>query len=499
MDIGYRPSNTTLAGYSFLITEYNLAVPLPDLLFSIGEKHVKLTDQRWKILTPRYQPAETLFAHLTFALKNEGIFLWVLKALFQKIDPQTIEEIVLNEPTSIYSRKIWFLYEWLLEHQLNLEDLHQGNYTDLVNSKLQYPGPSKKIRRQRIRNNLPGNIHFCPLIRRTEKLDSLIEKDLQALASEYIKACHSDVLSRAASFLLLADSKASYVIEGEKPPHTRIERWGRIIGQAGQTQLSLNELERLQNIVIADNRFVMPGLRLEGGFIGLHDRVTGMPLPEHISAKPDDLELLINGLLKAYALLINSDYPPVLLAASLAFGFVFIHPFEDGNGRLHRYLFHHILAETGFVKKGLVFPVSTVILERIDRYREILQNYSNPRLAFIDWHQTLNNNVEVVNETVDLYRYFDATLQAEFLYECVDYTVEVSLPKEVDYLNKRDLFVSGINLILELPDRMMDLLIRFLEQNNGQLSKRALEKEFESLTQAEVELIEQKYAECFGR
>ncbi|MFC0220163.1 Fic family protein [Pseudochelatococcus lubricantis] len=28
-------------------------------------------------------------------------------------------------------------------------------------------------------------------------------------------------------------------------------------------------------------------------------------------------------------------------AAVLAFGFVYIHPFEDGNGRLHRYLIRH--------------------------------------------------------------------------------------------------------------------------------------------------------------
>ncbi len=64
----------------------------------------------------------------------------------------------------------------------------------------------------------------------------------------------------------------------------------------------------------------------------------------------------------------------------LGFRLLFTHPFEDGNGRIHRYLFHHVLAESGFVPKGLVFPVSAVILERIDDYRKILQWYSKPRL-----------------------------------------------------------------------------------------------------------------------
>ena len=60
---------------------------------------------------------------------------------------------------------------------------------------------------------------------------------------------------------------------------------------------------------------------------------------------------------------------PVLAAAVLAFGFVYAHPFEDGNGRIHRYLIHHILAERGFNPPGVVFPVSAAILDRIDDYR----------------------------------------------------------------------------------------------------------------------------------
>jgi len=34
----------------------------------------------------------------------------------------------------------------------------------------------------------------------------------------------------------------------------------------------------------------------------------------------------------------------VIAAAILAFGLVYVHPFVDGNGRIHRYLIHHVLA-----------------------------------------------------------------------------------------------------------------------------------------------------------
>ena len=422
----------------------------------------------------------------------------MLKALFTQIEPKLIADLVHSEPTGAYSRRIWFLYEWLCEKKLDIEDATTGNFVPLINDALQYPGPFRVSKRHRVRNNLPGTREFCPLIRRTDKLDRFINMDLSQIAIDHIGKTHPDLLYRAAAFLLLKDSKASYRIEGESPPHSRIERWGKIIGEAGQRKLSIEELEYLQSVVIADKRFIMPGCRIEGGFVGDHDRATGMPMPVHISARAEDLESLLSGLIEIYRLLDDSDYNAVLMAALIAFGFVFIHPFEDGNGRIHRYLFHHVLAEKGFVSKGLVFPVSAVILQRIDDYRQTLDHYSKPRLELIDWRPTEKNNVEVLNDTADLYRYFDATQQAEFFFECVEETVNKTLPEEVYYLTKYDLLNDFIKNYIDMPDKLVDLLIRFLGQNNGKLSKRARDMEFNQLADAEIQAIEQKYDDIFG-
>src|SRR5699024_6020054 len=148
---------------------------------------------------------------------------------------------------------------------------------------------------------------------------------------------------------------------------------------------------------------------------------------------------------------------------------------------------------TGFVPKGLVFPVSAVILERINPYRITLEAFSRPRLDYIDWHPTPRNNVAVTNDTLDLYRYFDATKQAEFLYGCVAHTVEHTLPEEVDYLQKHDAFVAFVESRLDMPARLIDLLVRFLQQNNGVLSKRARSKEFAALTDAEASDLEARF------
>jgi hypothetical protein len=487
-----------IAGYSALIQAHDLKVPVPDHLCAIGTKHKKFNHGRWHIFTPRHRPEDTLYGHLIFALKYEGIDLAILNTLFQEIEAKEIQTIICSEPTGSYSRRLWFLWEWLREEQLDIGDATTGNFIPLINNKLQYEGKSYPSKRHRVRNNLPGTRNFCPLIRKTKKLEQKIGKTLSETAIENIGQIHSDLLSRAAAFLLLKDSKASYTIEGETPPHSRIVRWGRIIGEAGQRKLNIPELEYLQQLVISDNRFIEPGLRKQGGFVGEHDRDTGMPMPDLISARPDDLRALMNGLIDTYALLCQDDFDPVLMAAIMAFGFVFIHPFEDGNGRIHRYLFHHVLAEKGFVPKGLIFPISAVILERIDDYRKILEHFSKPRLDLIEWRPTEKNNVDVLNETIDLYRYFDATKQAEFFFECVEETVNKTLPDEVEYLKKYDLLNEFIKNYIDMPDKLVDLLIRFLSQNDGMLSKRARKREFEKLTNPEILAIERKYAEIFG-
>ncbi|WP_225673058.1 hypothetical protein [Bradyrhizobium hereditatis] len=44
---------------------------------------------------------------------------------------------------------------------------------------------------------------------------------------------------------MLADNRASFEIEGERPPRNRLERWGRAVVQAGKHALTLEEIVRL--------------------------------------------------------------------------------------------------------------------------------------------------------------------------------------------------------------------------------------------------------------
>lgn len=492
------PETGFLTGYGAVIQYYKLEVPIPVTLALISKKNKKYNKPGWIVFGPKYQPSDTLTGHLVFALKYEGVNLLFFKKLFERIDQSEVVTIIMSEYSGQYMRKIWFLYEWLMQKKLPIADLTFKNFIPLLDDKLQYASTlSINSSRHRIRNNLPGTVNFCPLIRRTEKLEDYISRNLAKKTVEVIHGIHKDILLRTSAFLLLKDSKASFTIEGEKPTQNRALRWGKAIGQAGSKPLSKEELLRLQQIVIENSRFVDMGLRKKGGFVGEHDRTTGEPIPEHISARWQDLNKLIDGLIETAKLLESNSFHPVLSATKIAFGFVFIHPFEDGNGRIHRYLIHHLLSVMKFTPQGITFPVSSAILDRIDDYRKVLETYSQPILDFIKWKRTEDNNVEVLNETIDYYRYFDATIQSEFLFECIESTIDSIIPQEVAYLQKYDAMKTWLDDNFEMPDRMVALLIRFLEQNKGLLSKRVIEKEFLALSASEIKRIESKYQSIF--
>jgi Fic/DOC family len=491
------PEAATPAGYATLIDALHLRVPLPRTLSATGPRHKQYQQDGWHIYTPRHAPTADLDGHLTFALKYEGLDLGVLKALFRATGPAPIEAMVRATPTGTYARRAWFLYEWLLGSRLDLPDADKGAYASVVDPDQQWAGPGKTSQRHRVKNNLPGTPAFCPMIAWTDTLRTLTARDLHARARAAVANVPADLLARTAAFLLLQDSKSSFAIENEHPPRDRIQRWGRAIGEAGRRPIDLDELLRLQRIVIGDGRFVRLGLREDGGFVGEHDRDTRMPIPDHISARPEDLRSLIDGLI-AFDRAAAPHLDPVLAAAALAFGFVYIHPFADGNGRLHRYLIHHVLAERGFNPPGVVFPVSAAILDRIDDYRRTLETYSARLLPLIEWRPTDENNVEVLNDTGDFYRFFDATPHAEFLYQCVERTIDVDLPAEAKFLKAHDGFQRALANIVDMPDRTADLLFSFLRQNDGVLSQRGRDKEFAKLREDEIAQIESAYAAAFA-
>lgn len=493
------PESAWPVGHAALIDRYGLRVPLPPVLTAVTSRHHPSSTTTWRLLTPRHAPTDTLGAHLELALKWEGVDLAVLAALFRTVPDEEIAAVARAKPTGAYARRLWFLHEWLTGRELDLAELPKVRAVPALDPDQHFAvSVGRPSPRHKVNDNLPGTRDFCPLVRRTPTLDRYLSRGLDRKAREMIGRTHADIVARAAAFLLLKDSRSSFGIEGERPSSQRAARWAQAIGEAGSRPLSLAELERLQRVVLGDTRFVRLGLRTEGGFIGLHDRETQEPIPDHISARAEDLRSLLDGIVAYGQRMIAGGIDPVIGAAAMAFGFVYVHPFEDGNGRLHRWLIHHVLATAGHNPPGVVFPVSAAILREIATYRAVLEAYSRPLLPFIEWRPTRDGNIEVLNDTADYYRFFDATPHAEFLYYCVEQTVERDLPGEVAYIEAYDRFAREVQEIVDMPDHTVELLHRFLRKGDGHLSKRGRENEFARLTDAEAERIEHLYADSFA-
>jgi Fic/DOC family len=492
------PSGTKLAGLAALAHALSVQAPVrrPSC---VSEKHIRGSRRQedvWTVFDRRYWPGDTFDDHLTFALRHEDVDLLILKRVFEAVSLNTMTAFVRTAPSGNATRRAWFLYEALTDRTLKVPDAPEAAALDLLDPEAYFTGKPRLSKRHRVRDNLLGTGRFCPVIRRTKALADFLARDVAKEAAQTIGRTGAHLVARAASFMLLADSRASFEIEGERPPRNRLERWSRAAIQAGKNKLTFDETIRLHALLIEDTRFVRAGLRPDGVFLGERDH-KGDPLPEFIGARPEDLNDLITSMLRANDRMYDDGLDPVLQAAATAFGFVYVHPFQDGNGRLHRCLIHHVLAERRFTPPGMIFPVSSVMLDRIDDYRATLQAHSRPLMAFIDWRPTSDRNVEVLNDTGDLYRYFDCTGAAEFLYTCVLRTVQQDLPREIDYLRRHDEALSRVMEAVEMPDRLAETLIMFIRQNNGTLPNKRRANEYKKLSDREVGLLESIVRDAF--
>src|SRR5438132_12517292 len=295
------PENSKLAGFAALVNALSIEAPVrrPSC---VSEKHIRGSHREeafWTVFDRRYWPGDTFGDHLSFALRHERIDLLVWKRMFETVPAASMAEFVREAPNGMPNRRAWFVYELLTVRNIKkVSDAENVTAINVLDPEAYFTGKPRLSKRHRVRDNLLGTGRFCPVIRRTKTLTDFLALDLSARARETVGRTGAHLFARAASFMLLADSRASFEIEGERPPRNRLERWGRAVMQAGKNRLTLDEIIRLHGVLIEDMRFVRAGLRSDGVFLGERDHL-GDPLPEFIGARPADLADLMTGLLKA--------------------------------------------------------------------------------------------------------------------------------------------------------------------------------------------------------
>lgn len=491
-----------LAGYAALVERYALEV-IPNWhrsLVSTGA--IRRMDSTGglieEVYPSKYWPGGALGDHLEFALKYDGTNLSILASLFGVVPRDEFQAYVGSRSTGKYARRLWFLYEFLTSKILDLDDLRQGNYVDLLDADRYYTvTPVRQVRRQRINDNLLGDVRFCPTVRRTDELRRFENVALTERCKQVVSAYSPELLKRALSYLYAKETKSSFEIERIKPDSTRTERFIAML-QLAEKQDFCDKLHLidLQNRIV-DPRFKDADYRKVQNYVG--ESVAWQRERVHFACpKPEDVAKLMDGLITANKRMDQGGVPPVIHAAAVAYGFVFLHPFEDGNGRIHRFLIHNILARRDFTPEGIMFPVSASMLKNPNDYDASLEAFSHPLMSLVEYSLDEQGQMTVENETFRWYAYIDMTAQAEALYKFIEQTIDKELVEELSFLAKYDEAKSAIQEIVDMPDRKIDLFIRFCLQNNGRLSARKRVSQFDFLTDEEVTAMEKTTQAAYG-
>ncbi|BBE08427.1 Filamentation induced by cAMP protein Fic [Mycoavidus cysteinexigens] len=499
----YDKSTQQPAGYTWLVETYRLETR-PHWCQSFIKRNIKsretaqYTSHIQQNFRKDYAPQNTILGHLEFALRYEGINLEILSRLFTQDGKAQLEAALQNSPKSRILRRLGFLYEGLIGVQLSVPDIDKkSTYIKLADDKFYVThSQSTRSERFRIENNLISTFKFCPVVRRTPTIQAFLEQDLAGAINRALVRYNPHRLERAAAWLYLKETQYSFDIEREKPSGNKTERFMQALREASDPQpVTQERLCLLQNIVV-DARFREVGYRNHQNYVG-RELNNELHRVDFLPPRPEDIHSLMQDWIDWSNHLAEEDRVSAPIAAALAaFAFVFLHPFMDGNGRIHRFLVHEVLTRRGFTPRGFILPVSAVMKARLDEYIHALEAFSKPLKRLTEYYP-ITPNIPAQGNDALLYRYFDATPQVEFLLLCLKQVIEKDLAQELQFLLNRDALYEQLNEEFDWPGTALDKFIIFVHQNGGKLSKVKRDKYFSYLTDAEISSFEITYKEVF--
>jgi hypothetical protein len=421
-----------------------------------------------------YRRGDDDFDHLIFALKYDGVDPYALAQVFASTDRDELTRRIAAQPTSRYTRRLFFLYERLTQRPLDLPDATQGPWCPALDPAANFTASGVRSPRHRVIDNLLGDHEFCPTVRRTPALVEAIAKRLDIRAADIARSVSPSMLARATRYLYTKETKSSFAIEREEPGD-KIERYIQQLATIGRLPLdTLDGLVDLQNTLV-DPRYAESHVRSAGDpevyvgqTIGFREHV------HHIGAPSDQVPSLMQAWLRMRE--IEGEGSPVVEAAARSFAFVFIHPFGDGNGRVHRLLLHHVLARRNFTPERFIVPISSVLLHDPRSYDEALEAFSTKVMARSRY--TLDADCELTIKACDvnLYRFPDLTIQAEATFAWLERSIEEDLVRELDFLRSLEELLPRMRAVVEMPDKKEQLFITLCRDNGGTLSKRKRQK-----------------------
>ncbi|MGA0571831.1 Fic family protein [Variovorax sp. VNK109] len=425
------------------------------------------------LLVPgKLAPAPEFLQHAMFALKHEGVRLNLLVAALRRISPVDLVNLVRSAPNSAYSRKLGHLWEGLHRQRLpGLDDLSvAASYVPFFEPETHIVGEGRRDARWRIEFNGLGDLSFCPMVRRTQRLAEMLQRDILGQAQAFADDVGRAMLERALSWAYLSETEGSFAIEGEAPSHDKAALFAGLLRRAHeQKPLTEAYLVELQNAVVTNPFDKAVQFRVEQN--RLQKDVPGAAGVTYVPPEPEFAADLMSRLME-FGNQRPSSVDPLIHAAVVSFAFVFIHPFMDGNGRLSRFLIHHCLGQSGRLPPQFLLPISVAMKKHEAEYLQALTSFSRParELCNVGWAGDEHYTYDWVEGADTWFRYMDLTACTEFGLDMADAALSTHLRQEVDFLGLYDKVARFINDQYDLRSSDLTTLIVTIFQNGGVLS-----------------------------
>lgn len=478
-------------GYSALVERFQIAcMPFRHSIVAPVATVSRDIDISYAIKYPTvYLKSDSTIDHLVFALKHEGARLDILKPIFSGLMSDSTQKAALmsfikNNPKSKYARALWFWCEFLLQEELPLHDTSTGDYINILDADKYFVTGGIRSRRHRIINNLLGNSDFCPIVRKTDSLRDFSKHDFQSNIREATAKYDKDIIDKSIKYLYTKETVDSFAIENETPSPDRFQRFLALLEDMDSTEEITKELLlRVQSAAVGEAK-ASRGYRENQLYVGSVRKYQN--IVHYVCPKPEDVASLMDGLLHlAKNIGGEKQIHPIVQAAAVSFGFVFIHPFDDGNGRTHRYIIHHILSQQGFAPPKMILPVSSTMLNNMGEYDACLEKFSRPLKHLVRYELDDAGRMSISGDTADFYRYMDMTHVAEYLFKTIKQSIQNDFPKELDFMEKYSRAMDGLKRTSELSDRLLGLLLNDIAEF-GALSKKKRKKLFADVPDHEI-------------
>lgn len=495
-----------MIGYEFLLSRIQLRMP-PTIKPAQVRPVTRVEEMPDLLAVPRHvAPSEdaSILEHILFALKHETLQLSILHEALKLVSEESLLAALAAQRQGIYLRKAAFIWEKSNARELPLPwDSTGGNYVDMFDRDVYYTGGLwERSQKYRVNFNGIGPYDFCPIVKKDPALEQRGRDILERLRAWSTSPENAEIVDRVMNWAYLSETRDSYAIENEAPSPDKERAFLNAMEHLrDRAPLTEEYLVGLQNVVITND------LKLEHSFRHAQNWLQrgghGALAVRYVPPSPEALRPLMAGLMR----MANSregDVPPLVKAALVSFGFVFLHPFMDGNGRVSRLLAHHNLnfneALPTINGSPAILPLSVAMKKNESDYLAALEAFSKSARHLWDITYVADNDfIFNFRSSPIIYSHWAGTRAAEFVTSCARMALEQSLVEETLFIHAYDKAFERIDRQFDLPNRTINLLIQWIRQNNCRMpQRRRSAAELLMLKAEQIDEIERIVAECFN-